>query len=159
MSGDSPLGASEGERRAEDGLDREPTAQRGSGKTDRIETPAYACLVGEDGIVRFSYPEGTDLDLDFAKAAVALFRDVVRDHPRPILISLDQAKSMSREARTFFSSIEGPSAVGLVVGSPIARVIGAMFMGLLRNAPYPARVFAKETEAVEWLKGFAKQNP
>ena len=130
----------------------------GSEKTDRIETPDYTCWLGEDGIVRFSYPEGTELDLDFANAAVAGFRDLVGDQPRPLLIPLDQAKSMSRRARTFFSSIEGPSAVGLVVGSPIARAIGAMFMGLLRNAPYPARVFATEEAAVEWLKGFTKQS-
>jgi hypothetical protein len=63
---------------------------------------------------------------------------------------------MTREARVFFSSNEGPSALGLVVDSPIARVIGAMFMGLLRNAPYPARLFATEAEAVEWLKGYTK---
>jgi len=156
MTGSSLPNASERERRTEDGLNRESMAQEGSGNRDRIETPEYVCWVGEDGIVRFSYPEGTVLDLDFAKAAAAGFRDLVRDDPRPLLVSLGQAKSMTREARVFFSSIEGPSALGVVVESPIARVIGAMFMGLLRNAAYPARMFATEAEAVEWLKGYAE---
>jgi hypothetical protein len=83
MSGNSPPGASEGERRAEAGLDRDSMTQRGSGKTDRIETPEYTCWVGEDGIVRFSYPEGTALDLDFAKAAAAGFHRFSSRSSRP----------------------------------------------------------------------------
>jgi len=158
MSGSSLPDASKRERRSEAGRNRESMAQEGRGKGDRIETPEYTCWVGADGIVRFSYPEGTDLNLDFAEAAGAGFLDLVHGHPRPLLVSLDQAKNMTREARVFFSNIEGPSAVGLVVESPIARVIGAMFMGLLRDASYPARVFATETEAVEWLKGFVKRS-
>ncbi|MBU0596424.1 hypothetical protein KJ567_07060 [Candidatus Bipolaricaulota bacterium] len=123
-----------------------------AGTPKRIETPDYACWMGEDGIVRFSLPRGTDLDLALAEAAVESYQEIGGDRPRPLLILLDRAKSMSREARDYFSNVRGPSALGLVVASPIARVIGAVFMGLLRQAPYPARLFATEEEAVQWLK-------
>ena len=128
------------------------TAEREKRVPQRIETPEYACWMGEDGIVRFSLHRGTDLDLAFAEAAVESFREIGGDRPRPLLVLLDQAKSMSREARDYFSNVRGPSAVGMVVASPIARVIGSVFMGLLQHAPYPARLFATEEEAVQWLK-------
>ena len=95
----------------------------------RIEIPEYACWMGEDGIVRFSLPRGTDLNLAFAEAAVESFREIGGDRPRPLLVLLDKAKSMSREVR-------GPSAVGMVVASPIARVLGSCswdFCGMLRT--------------------------
>jgi hypothetical protein len=128
------------------------TAEREERDLQRIETPEYACWMGEDGIVRFSLPRGTDLDLAFAEAAVESFQEIGGDRPRPLLVLLDRAKSMSREARDYFSNVRGPSAVGLVVASPIARVIGSVFMGLLRQPPYPARLFATEEAAVQWLK-------
>ena len=112
------------------------TAGREERVPQRIEIPEYACWMGEDGIVRFSLPRGTDLNLAFAEAAVESFHEIGGDRPRPLLVLLDKAKSMSREARGYLSNVRGPSAVGMVVASPIARVLGSCswdFCGMLRT--------------------------
>jgi hypothetical protein len=122
----------------------------------RGESPVYSCQLGDDGIVRFSLLQKMDIDLKLAEAAVRSFQDVAAERPRPVLIHVGMAKSMAREARECFSKVRGPSAVAMVVSSPIARVIGTIFAGLLRESPYPARVFGTEEAALEWLKQYAK---
>jgi hypothetical protein len=134
------------------------TAEREKRDPQRIETPEYACWMGDNGIVRFSLSPDTIVDLDFAQQVKTSIQELMRDRPRPLLVWLDGAKSMTRGAREHLAGMEGPSAVGLVVNSPIARAIGGMFVGLSKHFLYPLKMFAVEKDAVEWLVEFAEQN-
>ncbi|MBU0596425.1 hypothetical protein KJ567_07065 [Candidatus Bipolaricaulota bacterium] len=119
-----------------------------------IETPDFAYWRGNDGILRVRFAPDRDLSLDVAKEAVRVGYELFQRHPGPLVAFMDEIRSMSRETRNYVARMSGPTALGLVVGSPIARVIGGMFIGLLRQAPYPVRMFATEEGAAEWLKTF-----
>ncbi len=119
--------------------------------TQRVETAQFTFVRGDDGIVRLRFAPGVDLTLDLAKRCVAAGFPIFDNYPSPLLADFDNVRSMSREARGFFSKTPGPTAVALVAGSPIARVIGNMFIGLLGRTPCPARIFGTKEEAVEWL--------
>ena len=119
-----------------------------------IETTDFTFWMGEDGILRLRFAPSRDLGIEVVKRSVEIGYEIFQKHPCPLLAFLDEAKSMTREARSYVSKMPGPTAVGLVVTSPIARVIGGMFIGLLRQAPYPVRMFATEEQAAEWLAGF-----
>ena len=45
------------------------------------------------------------------------------------------------------------SAAAFIVGSPISRVIGSLFLGLSKP-PFPVMLFSSEEKVLEWLKGF-----
>jgi hypothetical protein len=119
-----------------------------------IETPDFTFWMGEDGILRLRFAPGRDLGLEIVKKSVEIGGGIFQKHPCPLLCFLDEVKSMTREARSYVSKMPGPTAVGLVVSSPIARAIGGMFIGLVRRAPYSVRMFATEEKAAEWLAGF-----
>ena len=64
--------------------------------------------------------------------------------------------SFSREARLYFSTDEVAdcvSACGIVVGTPVSKVLGNFYLGL-SNPRLPSRLFTSNDEAVAWLKGF-----
>jgi hypothetical protein len=119
-----------------------------------IETPDFTFWMEDDGILRLRFPPGTKIDLAVAKRAVEAGLGIFRKHPCPMLAFLDEVKSLGHEARSYVSRATGPTAIGLVVGSPIGRVIGSMYIGLLRQPPYPVRMFATEEQALKWLKTF-----
>jgi hypothetical protein len=119
-----------------------------------IETPDFRFWMGEDGILRLRFAAGIHVDLEVEKRAVEAGYGIFREHPCPMLAFADEVKSMTREARTYASKASGPTAVGVVVSSPIGRAISSMFIGLLKRASYPVRMFATEEQAVKWLKRY-----
>jgi hypothetical protein len=132
---------------------------RSAGDLPRIERPNFAFWLGEDGIVRLRYTPGRHFGIDDAKESVEAGLELFRVHPSPMIVFLDERRSMSREARNYVSRAPGPTAVGLVVSSAIARTIGGMFIGLLRQSSYPARIFATEEAAAKWLAEFVVEAP
>ena len=74
-----------------------------------------------------------------------------------ICADINNIKSVTKEARDFSGDKMGDHksllAVALIMGSPISRVIGNLFMGL--NKPiYPTKLFNDKEKAYKWLKGF-----
>jgi hypothetical protein len=45
------------------------------------------------------------------------------------------------------------SAVALVVSTPLSRVVGNLFLTVMRP-PFPVRLFDNEASALTWLEGF-----
>jgi len=125
---------------------------------ERIEEPGFTYWTGDDGILRLRFVPGTDLNLEIVKRCVEIGLEIFRERPQPLLVHFDEIRGLSREARSFGSAADpgmpSPTAVGIVVRSPIGRVIGAMFIALLKKQPYPARVFPSEETAAAWLRAF-----
>ena len=112
--------------------------------------------IGEDGIARVVFLPNAVVTLEAAKEHFAACVESAQGRRVPVLGHVEGIKSVDREARQYFAGEEASRvtrASAILVGSPVARVVGSFFVGL--NKPsFPVRLFTSESEAIEWLKGF-----
>ncbi len=121
-----------------------------------IKTRTAKIWLGDDGIIRATALPITEQTLVDAEADVAAIVKVGQGKRRPVLADIRKIKSTSRAGRQLYSKDETAkivSAVAFIIGSPISKVIGSLFLGLSR-LPVPVKLFTLEAEAIEWLKGF-----
>jgi hypothetical protein len=118
------------------------------------EITAYYTWMGKDGIARTKVKPLAEVTLAEAKENSVAVNSLSPGNRYPLLIDSRDIKSISKEARDFFSMNNrdsNVSAFAIIIQSPLSRVIGNFFMGL--NKPrVPARLFKSEKEAVKWLK-------
>ncbi len=119
-----------------------------------INVTGYWTWMGEDGIARTKVKPDIDITLNHALENTEVVTSFFKDKRFPILIDSRGIKSMSREAREHFSTRGRDSktnAFGIVIKSPLSRVVGNFFLGINKPA-VPTRLFDNEHDAVEWLK-------
>ena len=112
--------------------------------------------LGEDGIVRIIWIPDAEVTLADAQETMAAYLRVGKGKRRPLLVDTKTMKSLAREARHYYASEEAArvaSAVAVIVGTPVSRVLGNFYLGL-SNPRLPSRLFSLEDEALEWLKGY-----
>jgi hypothetical protein len=118
------------------------------------EITSYHTWMGKDGIARTKVKPHAEVTLVEAKENSIAVNSLSPGNLYPLLIDSRNIKSISKEARDFFSMNNresNVSAFAIIIQSPISRVIGNFFMGI--NKPrVPARLFNSEKEAVKWLK-------
>jgi hypothetical protein len=121
-----------------------------------IETTHFHTWMGEDGICRTVVKDCDEVTIEAAKANTAAVNSLFVDRKFPILIDSRNVNYISREAREHFST-KGretvTNAFGILVDSPLSRIIGNFFMGI-NKPPVPTRLFKNEASAVKWLKTF-----
>jgi len=112
--------------------------------------------LGEDGIVRIIHVPGAEVTLEDAKETMAAYLKLNKGKRRPLFVDTKTMKSLAREARKYYAGEEAArvaSAVAIIVGTPVSRVLGNFYLGL--SNPYlPSRLFSSEEEALKWLKGY-----
>ncbi|MFN8116445.1 MAG: hypothetical protein U0W65_10045 [Bacteroidia bacterium] len=128
-----------------------------------MEIPKYAndlkgyyTWMGEDGIARTSVKPNIDIVLEHAVENSAVVTSFFKEKKFPILIDARNIKSMSYEARHHFSAHgreTKTNAFGIIIGSPISRVLGNFYLGINKPA-VPTKLFDNEHDATEWLKQF-----
>ncbi len=122
-----------------------------------IETRTTKIWLGADGIIRIVTKPGVSKQTlaDAVENMEAVDR-VRLGKKRPAFIDIRKAMSTDAEGRRYYSRTEHKetvSAAAFIVGSPISRMIGSLFLGLNRP-PFPLVLFDSEDKALEWLKGF-----
>ena len=120
-----------------------------------MKTKTAKIWLREDGIIHLKATAEFG-SLECAKENVAALITVSQGKKRPAILNISSAKSLSREERAYYSSEESAkalSAAGLIINSPITRVLGNFFVGL-NKTPYPLQLFTNEEKAIPWLKGF-----
>jgi hypothetical protein len=112
--------------------------------------------MGEDGICRTKAKPQAEITIKEALENSIAVNGFFKDKKFPLLVDSRNVKSMSRDARNYFSTNGRETKINsfaILVKSPLSRVIGNFFMGL--NKPeVPAKLFDNEDKAVEWLKNF-----
>lgn len=119
-----------------------------------INVTGYWTWMGEDGIARTKVKPEIDITLNHALENTEAVTSLYVEKKFPILIDSRGIKSMSRDAREHFSTRGRDSktnAFGIVIKSPLSRVVGNFFLGLNKPA-VPTRLFDNEHDALEWLK-------
>jgi hypothetical protein len=108
------------------------------------------------GFVRAVVLPDARLTLDDALAIADARQQLCPDCKCAFLLDIRHVRSADKECRAYGTSSDTsthPTAMALLVKSPVSRVIGNFYIGL--NKPlYPTKLFTSEESAVEWLQGY-----
>ncbi len=124
---------------------------------NEISTSSHKISLLDDGIVKAICITG-DETIEKARELIETIKKITENKTSPLLVDMRQQKSISREARQFYSrkeTMDTVTALALIVESAISKVLANFFLGL-NKPPYPTRLFTVEAEAIEWLKGYLK---
>lgn len=105
------------------------------------------------GFVRATMNEGADFERADATEAVSVTWKVAGEKRRSVLVDMRGVRSQTRDAREYFMSDEVAgriSAVALLVGSPLSRMIGNFFLRI-GDHRIPTRIFTADAAATAWL--------
>jgi hypothetical protein len=119
-----------------------------------IQTRSARVWLGKDGIVRIQAYSLKREELDDAMANVAAVAKVTGGSKRQLLVDLSSAGPQSHEAREYYMSAESKkntTAMAIVTGSLLGRIVGNLILGANRTS-VPVRLFPNETAALAWLE-------
>ena len=112
--------------------------------------------LGGDGIVRIIHNPHAEVTLKDAEETMAAYLGIRQGKRRPLLVDTRTMKVLDRGARVFYAGEMAASvatAVAIVVGTPVSRVLGNFYLGL-SNPRLPSRLFVSDEEALAWLNGY-----
>lgn len=123
---------------------------------NKIITRTQEMVLDEHGIVCCRVLPGAEINLEDAKENVLAVKLLAPGRRVPIYVDAGASKGGTKEARDYFASEEVAriqTACAFLVSSPLSYLIGNFFLGL-NKTKFPFRLFQKEEQAKEWLKGF-----
>lgn len=116
--------------------------------------PKFRMWLPADGVVRLVWSPPVPSGLEDSVATIEAMIELTGDRPAPILVDVREAGPQSREGRLeFVRRHEVVSAVAILVGNPLSRMMGNFFMNVSKPKA-PTRLFDDEDAAVAWLKDF-----
>lgn len=107
-----------------------------------------------EGIIRTEAKPGVDIVLGYAIENSLIVNELCRGRKHPLLIDLKYLKSITPQARAYFSARDRESdinAFAFVILSTFQRMVGNIFIQF-NNPPVPTKLFNDETSALEWLR-------
>ena len=115
--------------------------------------------MGSDGICRSKVKPGAEIQIEDAKKNSVLVNSFVNPKKYPIIIDTTKIKSISKEARDYYSIRDRDSkvnAIAIIRSSIIGNMVANFFIGL--NKPtVPTKLFDREDEAVKWCLKFKEE--
>jgi hypothetical protein len=106
--------------------------------------------LGTDGIIHVIWkPKGT-IEAADALGALAAVNDVCGGSEHPMLVDTAFTESVSRDARSVFTTPCAATRIALLGSSPVDRLIANFFLGVHKPA-CPSRFFTSRNEAMVWL--------
>ena len=122
-----------------------------------VETRTTKMWLDDEGIIRIiTKPGVTKQTLSDAVENMEMVDKLRQGKKRPLFIDIRAAMSTDAEGRRYYSRTElaeNFSAGAFIVGSPLSRVIGSLFMGISKP-PFPVKLFDSPEKALEWLRDF-----
>jgi hypothetical protein len=118
----------------------------------------YFTWMGEDGIARTKVKVGSEVKLEHAQENSVVVNSFYVDQKFPLLIDARGIKSITRDARNFFTTNGRKTntlAFAIIIDSSVSKVVGNFFLGINKPA-VPTKLFSDETHALEWLYKFKK---
>lgn len=102
-------------------------------------------------MVRFVWAPGSVCDEQEARAGSAAIRALDKGGV-PMLVDMREMKKLERGAREYYKTDKaGVSAMALLVGSPVTRMLANFFMRTDTDTT-PTRMFTDESVALGWLR-------
>ena len=106
-----------------------------------------------DNIIHIDILPKAELYLKDSNEIYDTVMNIAKGRLYPLLIDANSIVSMDRDARKRFSKETTVSAVALLVGTPLSKIIGNFFIGLNKTS-IPFKLFTSKTDALEWLEAF-----
>ena len=121
---------------------------------ETVETRISTLYRSPEGILYARVKKGILETLPMAQEnGAALMALKGNDPPMPILIDFSKAAGQDQETRKYYAERSGDwcTKAAILIQSPIARVMGNIYLGL--NKPtVPTQLFTTEEAALAWLK-------
>ena len=121
------------------------------------ETSKGNILLYSNGILHQTYHDGAEMTKEDSCAEIDLYKtEYCRDMKRPILVDIQNVKTVSKESRSIYASEETGkclSAAALLIGNPVSRIIANFYLGMNKTI-MPVRMFTSVEDATDWLKTF-----
>lgn len=125
-----------------------------SDQVPEVTHPKFRMWLPADGVVRLVWSPPVPSGLEDSIATIEAMIEITGDRPAPILVDVREAGPQSREGRLeFIRRHEVVSAVAILVGNPLSRMMGNFFMNVSKPKA-PTRLFDDEDVAIAWLKDF-----
>ncbi len=126
-----------------------------SGEPHEVIHPKFRIRLRPDGIVQLVWVSGSVIALEDAVAATDAMATLTGGRRFPLLVDVHNARTQDRPARgEFVRRVDLASAVALIVGTPLSRMMGNFFLNV--SKPVAAtRLFDDEASAVAWLQEFS----
>jgi len=112
-----------------------------------------------EGIIRTEVKADIDIILPYAIENSLIVNELCRGRKHPLLIDLKNLKSITPEAREYFSARDRESdisAFAFIIHSTFQRMVGNIFIQFNRPAR-PTKLFNDENSALEWLSTYKEQ--
>ena len=119
-----------------------------------ITHPKFRMWLRPDGIVQLVWAPRSAMVLEDAHAATAAMAQLTGGRRSPLMVDTHDIGQMERPARIEFARRgDLVSAVALIVGTPLSRMMGNFFLSVSKPMA-PTRLFDDEASALVWLQGF-----
>jgi len=112
-----------------------------------------------EGYIRTAAKPGVDIVLNFAIENSLIVNELCRGRKRPLLIDLKNLKSITPQARSYFSARDRESdisAFAFLIHSNFQRMVGNIFIQFNRPR-LPTKLFNQEERAIEWLSPYLRE--
>lgn len=119
------------------------------------------CLIWRDEYLRARFLPGAVVELADAVENLAACRELTAGASLRAIIDLRDVRSQSAAARDYFAGPQASavsSAVALIVGSPLSRMVGNFFLGFHKPRE-PTRLCDSEDDAETWLASLQSSAP
>ena len=128
-------------------------------KSKYQELDCYWTWMGDDGIARTKVKPGAEIELQHAVENAKVVNNFQEGDMYPIIVDTTGIKSISKEARDYFSMRDRESrvnAIAIIRKSSLGNMVGNFFIKL--NKPVvPTKLFVNEGDAISWCRKFKKQ--
>lgn len=121
-----------------------------------IDIEVFTTWLDESGICRTVVKKNGVIKLANARENSLAVGKISGDKLRPLLVDIREIKSIDKLARDHFSMHgrqPGVCAIGMLIRSPLSKVIGNFFLGISKP-PVPTQLFNSEEKALDWLRKF-----
>lgn len=118
----------------------------------RLEYERFSIWLRPDGVVEIAWAPHVATGLHDAVAAIEAMDLITGGRAAPLLVDVTDAGPQDRDARMeFIRRQDVVSAVALVVGNPLSRMMATFFINVSRP-DVPTRLFENRDAALGWLR-------
>jgi hypothetical protein len=124
-----------------------------------IKTRVARIWLDEEGIAGIVYLPGSEETLEDAEINHAALIKINGGKKRPLFINPELQKSVSREARIYYTkhAPEVATAVAGIITSPFIRIMANFYIVLnktINTDDFPLKFFISEKKAFDWLREY-----
>ena len=121
--------------------------------SEPIRTPVGMMWIDEAGLLRHRLDEGITVKAEHAAGIREAVREVADSAPIRAVVDISGVQFADRHARDAIAASLDDSnevATAVIVGSPISRTLGTLFLKLSRPKR-PVKLFLDEEEGARWV--------